>query len=72
MASQRYEDVCSELLLEGLEEDVVEIFRSNRIDKPVFLGLDRSDLQQLGITALGDKKRIETIQQRISGENVSG
>ena len=55
-------ELCSLLKEKGLDNDVVEVFRSNKIDGAVFLDLNREDLRELGIVALGDQKKIEKIR----------
>lgn len=57
-----YTEICSILQEVGFEDDVVEIFRNNRIDKETFLDLQNEDLVELNITALGDRKRINKLK----------
>ena len=41
--------MCELLRDEEFDEDIVESFRTNKIDKITFLELDQDDLKQLGI-----------------------
>ena len=54
----KYERVCDLLNEEGFDKDVLEVFRKNRIDVSAFVKWDKEDFEQLGIVALGDKKRL--------------
>lgn len=52
----------SELLVEnGFDADVVQCMRSNKIDGITLLQLNSGDLKELGIVALGDRKRLERL-----------
>ena len=57
--------LCELLRDEEFDEDIVESFRTNKIDKITFLELDQDDLKQLGIVALGYKKRLMKLQQQV-------
>ena len=59
-------EVCSLLKERGLDDDVIEIFRTNKIDGAVFLELNKEDLKELGIVALGDLKKIRNIQPPVA------
>ena len=54
--------LCSLLKENGLDGDVIEVFRCNKIDGAVLLDLNKEDLKELGIVALGDQKKIEKIR----------
>lgn len=49
----------------GFEEDVLEIFKDNRIDRETFIDLQSDDLLELNITALGNRKRIRRLQNSL-------
>lgn len=65
----KFEEMAEWLRKEGLGEDVVTIFLDNKIDTTIFLELDNSDFGELGVLALGDKKRLALLKQKIL-ENV--
>ena len=50
------ERVCDFLVQNGFDYEVVGAFRQNKIDWDVFAQLDRDDIRELGVTALGDRK----------------
>ena len=56
-------EVCSLLKESGFDTDVVEIFQKNKIDGTTFLDLDADDLKELGVVALGDRKRIQKLKE---------
>ena len=50
----------SDLLIENcFDADVVECMRANKIDGTTLLQLNSEDIKELGIVALGDRKRLE-------------
>ena len=51
------------------EQDVVEIFRKNRIDMESFLDLNNNDLLELQVFALGDRKIIIKLKESVSMMN---
>ena len=52
----------SDLLIEnGFDADVVECMRANKIDETTLLQLNSEDIKELGIVALGDRKRLERL-----------
>ena len=55
------EEVCSILLAADFEEATVEIFRANKVDCTILLDLDKDDMKELGVTALGDRKKLLNI-----------
>lgn len=64
----KYEEMCG-LLKEGeFEDDVIEVFRKNRIDTSIFIELDNDELDSLGVVALGDKKRLKRLKEKIIDE----
>ena len=52
------ERVCDLLVQNGFDYGVVDAFRKNKIDWDVFAQLDRDDIQELGVTALGNRKKL--------------
>ncbi len=54
-------EVCNLLKTSGLDDEVVEIFRANKIDGGTLLELNSDDLKELGIVALGDRKRLQKV-----------
>lgn len=65
------EEVCSILTEAGFDEATVEIFRSNKIDRTVLMNLDKDDMKELGITALGDRKRLQSIISKLTSQSNS-
>ena len=65
MAELSVSKLCEILTGEKFDEDVVESFRKNKIDGETFLELDHDDLKELGIIALGDRKKVKKLQQRL-------
>ena len=56
MESWSVEQVCRFIEEKGFEEDVIELFRVNRIRGQVLSMLTDEELKELGIVALGDRK----------------
>lgn len=56
------EELCDTLKTNHFDADVVEVFRTNKIDGITFLELNSSDLKELGIIALGDRKKTERLK----------
>ena len=54
-------DVCKLLQANGFEVEVAEVFLENKIDGSTLLDLNSEDLKELGITALGDRKRLQKL-----------
>ena len=67
----KYEGMSRRLRKEDFDDDVIEVFRTNKIDEETFLDLQRSDLKELGIAAIGDLIRIKRLKEKIIGERVS-
>ena len=63
------EEVCSILLAAGFDEAAVEIFRVNKINRSVLLDLDKDDIKELGVTALGDRKKLLAIIAKLREES---
>ena len=59
--------VRSLLQKEGFdEEDVVELFHKNKVDQETLMSLDREDMIELGLKALGDRKKLQCLQVQLS------
>ena len=56
-------EVCTLLKTNGFDDDVVEVFRANKIDGSALKELNSEDLKELGIIALGDRKRLERVKK---------
>ena len=56
------------ILEEEFDEEVVQTFRQNKIDIDTLLELTSEDMQELGIVALGDRKRLTKLINRLSTE----
>ena len=48
------ERVCDILETNGFDSKVVEAFRGNKVDWDTFTQLDKDDIKELGVTALGN------------------
>lgn len=55
-------EVCNLLKTNGFDEDVVEIFLANKIDGSTLLELNSNDFKELGLVALGDRKKLEKLK----------
>lgn len=55
--------ICEVLRDNGFDEEVAESMRINKIDGAMLLDLSSQDLKELGIVALGDRKRLEKLCQ---------
>ena len=53
--------VCELLRENGFDEEVAETMFINKIDGATLLDLNTQDLKELGIVALGDRKRLEKL-----------
>ena len=51
------EKICELLLENGFDNSVSSVFRDNKVDGAVFVDLDKDDMKELGISALGDRKK---------------
>ena len=71
-----YQKMGAILKNEGFQDDIVETFQNNEIDVDVFVDLNRDDFKDLGITAVGVKKKllrlIEKIKSLVSLKTCSG
>ena len=59
------ERVCDILETNGFDSEVVEAFRGNKVDWDVFTQLDKDDIKELGVTALGDRKKLQQLITRL-------
>lgn len=66
MESWSTNEVCSFIAEKDFEKDVVELFRVNRIRGPVLSLLTDTELKELGVTALGDRKLLLKLFQHAS------
>ena len=55
--------VCELLRENGFDEEVAQAMLINKIDGATLLDLDSQDLKELGIVALGDRKRLQKLLQ---------
>ena len=39
----------------------MDVFRENKVDLDVFIQLDKDDIRELGVTALGDRKKLQQL-----------
>lgn len=61
---------ASELLLrEGFDHDVVDIFCRNKITLTLMKDLDVDDFKELGIDALGDRKRLKNLIAKLQSRD---
>ena len=49
----------------GFDCEVVDAFRENKVDWEVFTQLGKDDIKELGITALGDRKKLQQLITRL-------
>ena len=63
--------VCDLLKTNGFDDDAVEVFRANKIDGGTLLELNSEDLKELGIVALGDRKKLEKVKNTKSSPPAS-
>ncbi len=61
MATLSVAELCDLLVAENFAEDVVVLFRKNRIDGGIFRELDDSEFLDLGIDTrlIGDRKKLK-------------
>jgi len=56
------EEFCDILTSYNFDDDVVQVFRSNKIDGSIFLELTQEDFKELGVVSLGDRKKMERLK----------
>ena len=59
----KYEGMSRRLRKKDFDDHIIEVFRTNKIDEETFLDLQRSDLKELGIAAIGDLIRIKRLKE---------
>ncbi|XP_065908764.1 uncharacterized protein [Dysidea avara] len=64
------DDVCQFISKEGFDNEVVELFRDNRIRGRTLPLLSDNDLRELGIKALGDRKHLLQLIKIRSNEDL--
>ena len=64
MESWNIEEVCEFLMKYEFDEEVVQIFRVNKISGSVLVLLSDTDMKELGLTALGDRKRLQFLLKK--------
>lgn len=62
IAETSTDNICELLMDNGFDISVVEVFRCNKVDGEVFVQLDSNDMKELGISALGDRKKLQKLQ----------
>ena len=55
------EKICELLLENGFDNSVSSVFCDNKVDGAVFVDLDKDDMKELGISALGDRKKLQQL-----------
>ena len=68
--SNEIENVCQLLVENHFDASVVEIFRANKIDRNVFIDLDKDDMKELGILVLGNRKKLQQIGAKLCGTSL--
>lgn len=53
------EKVCDFLMKCKFDEEVIQIFQLSKISGSVLVMLSDTDMKELGLTALGDRKRLQ-------------
>ena len=56
-------DVCCLMETYGFDEDIIEIFSTNKIDGSTLFELNTKDIKELGVRAYGDLKRLERMMK---------
>ena len=62
------EEVSSLLTNAGFDTEIVQIFVSNKIDRSVLATLTTQDMKELGIVALGDRKKLQFLIDTVQRE----
>ena len=65
------EEVSSLLSNAGFDTEIVQIFVSNKIDRSVLATLTTEDMKELGIVALGDRKKLQFLIEAVQRETRS-
>ena len=70
MESWNIEEVCDFLVRHEFEKEVVGVFRQNKISGNLLGLLSEPDMKELGLNALGDRKRLQIlIKNEVEGSN---
>ena len=65
------EEICNLLLENGFHHSVADVFRDNKIDGAVLADLDKDDMKELGISALGDRKKLQQLINQLKNSEGS-
>lgn len=68
LAEVSTEEICKLLLENGFDRSVTAIFHDNKVDGTVFVELDKDDMKELGISALGDRKKLQQLIDKVKRE----
>lgn len=58
-------DVGETLRKEGFTDDIVQLFYENKISMPILMDLNKEDFKELGIVALGDRKKLTILIENL-------
>ena len=67
MESLNTNQVCELLLKEGFDEEVVAVFKKNKINGKALLLLKDEDMKSLGLDAIGDRVTLQDLITRYRG-----
>ena len=65
MESWSVAEVSEFLVANGFDEEAVELFRRNKIRGKVLKLLTDRDLQEMGLTAIGDRRLLNHLLQQV-------
>ena len=65
MESLSVAEVSEFLVANGFDEEAVELFRRNKIRGKVLKLLTDRDLQEMGLTAIGDRRLLNHLLQQV-------
>ena len=65
------EEICDLLLENGFDRSVAGVFRDKKIDGAVLVDLDKDDMKELGISALGDRKKLQQLINQLKNSQGS-
>lgn len=57
---------------EAFTDDVVKSFVDNKISLPIFMDLNNEDFKELGILALGDRKKLKNLIAKLQNHEQRG
>ena len=55
------QQVCELLTKKGFDEDVIAVFKANKIDGETLLDLDDDEMTKLGLKAMADRKKLRKL-----------